>query len=84
MPRPKGSQNKVTTETKQFLMGIVQGEHPRIQKALTEVYETDKDHYLSFIVKLLPFIVPKANEVHISSPALENKTPSWFDTVPES
>ena len=83
MPRPKGSQNKVTTETKQFLMNIVRAT-PTDQKALTEVYETDKDHYLSFIVKLLPFIVPKANEVHITSPALENKTPSWFDTVPES
>ena len=84
MPRPKGSPNKVTAETKQFLLDIVEGEHPRIRSALQELYSANKAHYLTIVVKLLPFITPKASEVHINGQDLPVKAPSWFETTETS
>ena len=34
MPRPKGSPNKVTQETRVFLQQIIDDEHPNIKAAL--------------------------------------------------
>ena len=39
--------------------------------------------YLNAIVKLLPFITPRATEVHLNAPQMPDKLPSWFDTVEE-
>ncbi len=84
MPRPKGSLNKVTAETKQFLLDIVEGEHSRIHAALEELFASNKAHYLAIVVKLLPFVTPKASEVQINSHDLPVKAPSWFDTTEKS
>lgn len=80
MPRPKGSPNKVTSETRQFLQEVIEGEHARIRAALAELYESNKAQYLNVLVKLLPFVTPKANEVHINDTEMPITTPSWFDT----
>ena len=80
MPRPKGSPNKVTSETRQFLQEVIEGEHARIRAALVELHESNKTQYLNVLVKLLPFVTPKANEVHINDTEMPITTPSWFDT----
>ena len=80
MPRPKGSPNKVTSETRQFLQEVIEGEHARIRAALAELYESNKGQYLNVLVKILPFVTPKANEVHINDTEMPITTPSWFDT----
>ena len=82
MPRPKGSPNKITHETKEFLQQILSDERPNIKSALNELYASNKLHYLQAIIKLLPFITPKASEVHLHTPDLPVKPPSWFDDKP--
>jgi hypothetical protein len=49
---------------------------------LNELYASNKLHYLQAIIKLLPFITPKASEMHLHTPDLPSKMPSWFDDSP--
>lgn len=83
MPRPKGSPNKVSHETKDFLKGIITREHPRIEAALEELYHSNKSSYMHVIIKLLPFITPKATEMNISTSDIAIKAPSWFSSSKE-
>jgi|TARA_Y100000385_G_C12907213_1_gene556828 hypothetical protein len=83
MPRKKGALNHTTRETKEFLKLVVKNEHLRIEEALLELFESNKSSYLNAIVKLLPFITPRATEVHLNAPQMPDKLPSWFDTVEE-
>ena len=53
-----------------------------IEAALLDLFETNKASYLQAIIKLLPFITPKASEVHLHTPDLPSKMPSWFDDSP--
>lgn len=82
MPRKKGSLNQTTRETKEFLNLVVKNEHARIEAALLDLFETNKASYLHAITKLLPFITPKASEVHLHTPDLPSRMPSWFDDSP--
>ena len=75
--RTKGTPNKCTAETKALLVDLITGQTDRIQEALDEVFECNKREYLQIMVRLLPYVMPKATE---TSP---NKTPerrklSWF------
>ena len=77
MPRTKGSPNRVTAKTKSLVSELILGQTDRIQEALDEVFECNKREYLQIMVRLLPYVMPKATE---TSP---NKTPerrklSWF------
>ena len=83
MPRNKGVLNHTTRETKEFLKLVVKNEHLRIEEALLELFESNKSSYLHAIVKLLPFITPRATEVHVTAPQWPTKMPSWFDTEEE-
>ena len=80
MPRPKGSPNKTTQETREFLQHIIDGEQPKIKTALSELYNTNKLNYMQAIIKLLPFVTPKVSEVNVQASDLVFKAPSWFDT----
>ena len=84
MPRPKGSPNKITLETREFIKEIITHEHHRIETALIELYETNKSHYMHAIIKLLPFIAPKATEVSLQTSEVSIKVPSWFESSNES
>ena len=84
MPRPQGSPNKVTQETRVFLQQIIDDEHPNIKAALNELYVVNKAQYMQAIIKLLPFITPKVHEVHLPASELVMKAPSWFDRTEES
>ena len=77
MPRTKGSPNRVTAKTKSLVSELILGQTDRIQEALDEVFECNKREYLQIMVRLLPYVMPKATELSPSEP-LERKKLSWF------
>ena len=77
MPRTKGSPNRVTAKTKSLVSELILGQTDRIQEALDEVFECNKREYLQIMVRLLPYVMPKATEVSRSEPS-ERRKLSWF------
>ena len=67
MPRTKGSPNRVTAKTKSLVSELILGQTDRIQEALDEVFECNKREYLQIMVRLLPYVMPKATEVSQSA-----------------
>lgn len=53
--RPKGSQNKVTTKTKEFLKDLLFDE----SKFLEDYAELDTNQRMELRIKLAPYILPK-------------------------
>lgn len=77
MPRTKGSPNRVTAKTKSLVSELILGQTDRIQEALDEVFECNKREYLQIMVRLLPYVMPKATEVESTETAKYQKL-SWF------
>ena len=77
MPRTKGSPNRVTAKTKSLVSDLILGQTDRIQEALDEVFECNKREYLQIMVRLLPYVMPKATEMDPSEPP-ERRKLSWF------
>ena len=77
MPRTKGSPNRVTAKTKSLVSELILGQTDRIQEALDEVFECNKRQYLQIMVRLLPYVMPKATEVESTETAKHQKL-SWF------
>ena len=77
MPRTKGSPNRVTAKTKSLVSELILGQTARIQEALDEVFECNKREYLQIMVRLLPYVMPKATEMDPSEPS-ERRKLSWF------
>ena len=77
MPRTKGSPNRVTAKTKSLVSELILGQTDRIQEALDEVFECNKRGYLQIMVRLLPYVMPKATEMAPNEPS-ERKKLSWF------
>ena len=75
--RTKGTPNKCTAETKALLVDLITGQTDRIQEALDEVFECNKREYLQIMVRLLPYVMPKATEVESTETAKHQKL-SWF------
>ena len=75
--RQKGTPNKCTAQTKALLTDLIIGETDRIQEALSEVFESNKKDYLLIMARLLPYVIPKANEAPTKEPT-ERKPLSWF------
>ena len=75
--RTKGTPNKCTAETKALLVNLIAGQTDRIQEALDEVFECNKREYLQIMVRLLPYVMPKATEVESTETAKHQKL-SWF------
>lgn len=82
MPRTKGSMNHTTRETKEFLNLIIKNEHLRIKEALLDLFESNKSNYLNAMIKLIPFVTPKASESNLQTFDLHSQKPSWFDEIP--
>ena len=78
MPRTKGSPNRVTAKTKSLVSELILGQTDRIQEALDEVFEFNKREYLQIMVRLLPYVMPKATEMAPNEPS-ERKKLSWFN-----
>ena len=64
--RTKGTPNRTTAETKQLLQSIVSKELDKLGAMLEQLEPNDR---INAIAKLLPYILPKQNEI-----AVENKT----------
>ena len=77
MRRTKGSPNRVTAKTKSLVSELILGQTDRIQEALDEVFECNKREYLQIMVRLLPYVMPKATEVESTETAKHQKL-SWF------
>ena len=77
MSRQKGTPNRITSATKGLISQLILGQTDRIQEALDEVFECNKREYLQIMVRLLPYVIPKATEVSPSEPA-ERRKLSWF------
>ena len=75
--RTKGTSNKCTAEAKALLVDLIAGQTDRIQEALDEVFECNKREYLQIMVRLLPYVIPKATEMSLSEPP-ERRKLSWF------
>ena len=80
MPRTKGSPNRVTAKTKSLVSELILGQTDRIQEALDEVFECNKREYLQIMVRLLPYVMPKATEVESPETAKHQKL-SWFTDI---
>ena len=74
----KGTPNRCTAQAKALLVDLIAGQTDRIQEALDEVFECNKREYLQIMVRLLPYVMPKATELESNKPA-EHKTLSWFN-----
>ena len=77
MPRNKGSLNKVTQDTKKVLSTVLEGQIDRIEASLDDVYSINKSTYLQLMIKMLPYILPKASED--TSIEIIKKPLSWLD-----
>jgi hypothetical protein len=60
--RPKGSLNKTTSETKELLKNIVSNQLDKVEKLLNSLEPKEK---IDAIIKLLPYVLPRQNEVLI-------------------
>ena len=61
--RPKGSVDKVTSDAKALFMEIMEGQVPKVQEALNEVYKEDKAAFLKYLAALMPYFIPKKTDV---------------------
>ena len=77
MSRQKGTPNRITSATKELISQLIVGQTDRIQEALDEVFECNKREYLQIMVRLLPYVLPKAKEMDPSEPS-ERRKLSWF------
>ena len=78
MPRKKGTPNRITAKTKELLSDLIMGQTDRIQKALDEVFECNKKEYLNVMIRLIPYVMPKATEVESDEAESGRKPLSWF------
>ena len=78
MPRKKGTPNKVTTETREVLKSILEGQLDQIEVVLATLRAEDPKAYLQVLGKFFALVLPKPVEqtVHFVGPA---QPPSWFN-----
>jgi hypothetical protein len=62
--RPKGSENKVTTEIRQAYADLIHGNLDNITMWLQEVADRDPQKAIDLLIKLSPFVLPKKTELH--------------------
>jgi hypothetical protein len=71
--RPKGSVDKVTSDAKALFMEIMEGQVPKVQEALNEVYKEDKAAFLKYLAALMPYFIPKKTDVTSNGKELNEK-----------
>ena len=76
--RQKGTPNKCTAKSKALLTDLIIGETDRIHEALDEVFECNKKEYLTVMIRLIPYVMPKATEVAPIESESGRKPLSWF------
>ncbi len=56
--RKKGTPNKITQTTREMISDIVDGQ---LQTLMNEINELEPKERADFVVKLLPYVIPKLN-----------------------
>lgn len=69
--RTKGTVNKTSAETKEVLKNIVSAEIDNINDLLNKLEPKER---LEVIIKLLPYILPKQNEIAIDNKLVQPVT----------
>ena len=67
MPRPQGSLNKVTKQTREMLSEALQGHLSNVNSALEELRAKDSKAFLTAITALLQYITPRLKSINIDS-----------------
>jgi len=62
--RPRGAKNRNTVELKEAISTIIDDELKKAQKYLTQISPKER---LDFIVRLLPYILPKISQIEHSA-----------------
>ena len=76
--RQKGTPNKCTAKTRALLTDLIVGETDRIHEALNEMFECNKKEYLKVMIRLLPYVMPKATEIESTESESGRRPLSWF------
>ena len=63
--RPKGSENKLTTEAREMFIKTLEGQVPNIQQAFYDVLTKSPEKYLDLFAKYAQYFVPKKTESEI-------------------
>jgi hypothetical protein len=62
--RPKGALNKTTAETKELIRSIVSNQLDEVEALLNQMEAKER---FDAIIKLLPYIVPRQNEITVEA-----------------
>lgn len=65
--RKKGVPNKSTREIREALQYIVEKQLDKLEKAFNKVYEQDPGRFLSLYERFCNFVLPKQQQVEITS-----------------
>lgn len=66
--RKAGSHNLFTMETKKLMAEIVAGEMENVKETLNVVRSRKPDKYISLVLKIAEFVVPKTQQVELTTP----------------
>lgn len=61
--RTKGTPNKITNVNRAFISDLLNNQGNSIELALQALYDQNKQAYLSCIVKMLEFIIPRLTPI---------------------
>ena len=81
--RPKGTSNKVTDETRQLFASVMEGQIGNIEDSLDRMREESDEKYIKALTGLLPYFLPKQQEVELTTPEAV-RAPSWWEDVDTS
>lgn len=65
--RPPGIPNKITRDKKEILAEIADNQIPKINEALSKLYQTDPIKAIELTMKVMEFIMPKMKAMEHSS-----------------
>ncbi len=63
--RPKGMENKLTTEAREMFIKTLEGQVPNIQQAFYDVLAKSPEKYLDLFAKYAQYFVPKKTETDV-------------------
>ena len=69
--RQKGTPNKTTQEARKLFESIMDRNVGRIEQALEEIYDDDKQKFLYVINKYFPYYLPKQEQIDITIDSTE-------------
>jgi len=78
--RPKGSENKVSTQQRMLFLTIMEGQVEHIEDSLDRIREDSDEKYIKALTGLMPYFMPKQQEVSVEVNE-KPSAPSWFTDI---